>query len=484
LSCFMAISLTIGYNSCYGVFQEYYLSPSQSLLQPAPASMQTPPTALLAFVGTLGAGLTWAGSIFVNPLISRIDYMAVIPSTAGFLTSQQPNSRRLWHRLLRTLTSRHITLTGVALMAVGFLSASFSHTVEALLFTQGLLYGLGSSMLYFPLLGPAPEYFNAHRGTALGFILAGGGVGGLVLSPVLRALLSSVGGPWTLRILAALYVLIGTPEAWNVSPSLFPAVTPESPRVSSEHNDTIPLGGLERTGSRPQQALMPRRRTHIPLKLAMTPIFLLSSGAAFTQSAGAQIPLTFIPSYTVALGFSSARGATLLAVANAVNAAARVASGYAGDRLGRQNALVVSAFISFAAVLGLWLGSIVVTSTANQVSKMDQAQSSASKLWLAFVIVYSSAAGGYYALFPASVADVFGIRSYAAVNGFIYFLRGLGAMVGSPVGGALLRAGGPDAVRSYTSAVIWDASLWVACVICLFGVRWTDALRRGWMWRA
>lgn len=74
LSAFGSIALTIGYNQCFGIFQEYYLSESQNILSPSPASQASPPTALLAFVGTLCYGLTWAGGILVNPAISRIEH--------------------------------------------------------------------------------------------------------------------------------------------------------------------------------------------------------------------------------------------------------------------------------------------------------------------------------------------------------------------------------------------------------------------------
>lgn len=46
-----------------------------------------------------------------------------------------------------------------------------------LLLTQGFLYGVGSSMMYFPILSVAPEYFDQHRGSAMGVILSGAGVG-------------------------------------------------------------------------------------------------------------------------------------------------------------------------------------------------------------------------------------------------------------------------------------------------------------------
>ncbi len=161
-SAFATIALTIGYNQCFGVFQEYYLSSSQDVLVPSPFQQASSPTALLAFVGTLCYGLTWAGGILVNPVISRIENGTWVPTTP---------STRLWRRrILRLLTPRTITISGVLMMCAGFTLASFSSSIWQLLLTQGFLVGLGMSLLYFPLLAPAPEYFTNHRGTAMGFV--------------------------------------------------------------------------------------------------------------------------------------------------------------------------------------------------------------------------------------------------------------------------------------------------------------------------
>ncbi|KIH92544.1 major facilitator superfamily transporter monocarboxylate [Sporothrix brasiliensis 5110] len=492
VAAFLAIALSIGYNQCYGVFQEYYLSANQNVLKvttlasSTAAAPQQRSTALLAFVGTLGAGLTWAGSIFVNPWLSRVEYAALSQPA-----QQRSRGRgRIQSKVLRALTAspRSITLGGVALMGLGFLLASFATQVWHLLLTQGLLYGLGSSMLYFPLLGPAPEYFNRHRATAIGLILSGGGVGSLVLSPVVRALLSAVGGRWTLRFLAALSVVVGTPVAWVVPPSRFPVMTAGGGSGGSGGSGSPNADSEQRPATEPIRVA--RRRTHISTAMFATPAFLLSVAAAFCQSAGAQLPLTFIPSYSVALGLSAGTGATLLAVSNIVNAVARVATGYAGDRFGRLNVLAVSLAVAAVTVGALWGMSVKEASAVGATPELLASVSSSpsAQLWLAFIVLYSVAAGGYYALFPATIADVFGIRSYAAVNGFIYFVRGCGTMVGSPVGGVLLgtsKAGGSAASSSsYAGVVVWDGTLLVGSAACVFGVRWADALRRGWVWRA
>ncbi|OTA61850.1 MFS general substrate transporter [Hypoxylon sp. EC38] len=391
-SAFMTIALTIGYNQCFGVFQQYYLSSGQDVLVPSPAAQDSPPTALLAFVGTLCYGLTWAGGIFVNPVISRVEHGTWAPTTP---------STRLWRRrILRLLKPRVITMSGVLMMSAGLTLASFS---------------------------------------------TGGGVGGLVFSNVIQALLSSVGGRWTLRIYAVFNLIAGLPIAWAVPRSRFAGVSPaEGP-------------------SRPN--------THVSRALAARPTFLFSAVAAFLQAAGAQLPLSFIPSYTVILGLTATKGANFLAASNAINAVSRVLTGYAGDRLGRQNTLVLTLLLAALSVFAFWVSSVLSTT------------SSSLSLWLAFIVFYSFSTGGYYALFPALIAEVFGIRQYAAVNAFILFVRGLGTMFGSPVGGQLL-GGSEEGTRAYSSIAYWDGALLMGATVCCVGVRWADGKGKGWKWIA
>ncbi|KAI0143709.1 major facilitator superfamily domain-containing protein [Xylariaceae sp. FL1272] len=436
LSAFATIALTIGYNQCFGVFQQYYLSESQDILKPAPATQVHPPTALLSLIGTLCYGLTWGGGILVNPVISRLEHGTWAPTTP---------STRLWRRkALRLLAPRTITIVGVLMMSAGFALASLSTSIWHLLLTQGFLAGLGMSLLYFPLLAPAPEYFTARRATAMGFILAGGGAGGLIFSPLIRVLLSSVGGRWTLRIIAFFYLIAGLPIAWSVPRSRFAGISSA---------DSPERGG-----------------THVSLSLAARPAFIFSAVAAFLQAAGAQLPLAFIPSYTVVIGQSASEGANLLAASNAINAVSRVLTGYAGDRLGRQNLVVLTLLLSGSSVFAFWLSSVLATSTS-------------FSLWLTFIVFYSFSAGGYYALFPALIAEVFGIRHYAAVNAFILFVRGLGTLFGTPVGGQLLGST-VEGAKAYSNVAYWDGALLMGATACCVGVRWADAKGKGWHWVA
>jgi len=152
----------------------------------------------------------------------------------------------------------------------------------------------------------------------------------------------------------------------------------------------------------------------------------------------------------------------LLSINNAVNTVSRIAMGFIADAAGRQNTLVLSVLGSAVTVVAFWLPS---------------AHGDDMSLWITFVITYGLFAGGYNSLFPTAVIEVFGAQAYASVNGFIYFIRGLGALWGSPVGGALV-AGGQHP-QAYISLIWYDFGLLLFSSICVIAVRALDASEKG-----
>src|SRR5699024_8684538 len=91
---------------------------------------------------------------------------------------------------------------GWALCAASLLIASAVNSVAGLVATQGVLYGLGFLILYFPVLGMLNEWFVHRRGLAYGVLYAGGGVAGAGLPFLLEWLLSGYGHRVTLRVMA------------------------------------------------------------------------------------------------------------------------------------------------------------------------------------------------------------------------------------------------------------------------------------------
>lgn len=118
--------------------------------------------------------------------------------------------------------------------------------------------------------------------------------------------------------------------------------------------------------------------------------------------------------------------------------------------------------------------------------------------FIAFVVVYGIYAGGYNALLPTTITEVYGVENYTKVNGIIYFIRGLGAIFGAPFAGLILgnhkrgvaMDNGGDIntgalQERYNYVAIYDGLLLVFGGLCVGYVRWLDARSKGrWMWRA
>lgn len=99
LCAFFDVFVTIGLNQAYGVFLNHYLAMGSSDEDPFLPKSEVTNKAMVAFVGTMAAGLTWGGSIFVNPIMAR------------------------------TKDPRYITGAGAVLVGLGYVLASFCNRV-------------------------------------------------------------------------------------------------------------------------------------------------------------------------------------------------------------------------------------------------------------------------------------------------------------------------------------------------------------------
>ncbi|KAJ6609564.1 major facilitator superfamily domain-containing protein [Mycena sp. CBHHK59/15] len=384
----------IGINSVFGIFQDFYTSPQSNI--PGARGQD----ALVSLVGTLGSGLTWSGCIFVNPLISRATDI------------------------------QRITLCGAALMSLGLFLASYCSTLWQLYLTQALLYGGGSALYYFPIMSVAPTYFDAHRGGAMGVVLAGAGAGGLVFAPVLRVLLDRVGVRWALRVLGLWNLAVGVPVA---------CVVKRRPGFGGAGQTRMTMG-LVRRGT-----------------------FLYQALGAFLQAAGNVIPLYYMTSYSVSvLAYSASTASLFLAINSAVNSVSRIGMGVLADAVGRQNTMISGVFLSALSVLALWYD--------------------APRARLRGV------RRGYNALLPTTISEIYGVDHYARVTGAVYFVRGLGNLLGAPIAGVLLGSHARTGVGAvgmqqlqggFEKVVMYDGVLLLAAGVCVAYVRWLDARDKG-----
>jgi MFS family permease len=398
----MATFQTIGMNQSFGVFEDYYTSLDSPIVD---AREQY---AMVSLVGTIGSGLTWSGSIFVCMIISS------------------------------GCDLRLMCLSGATVMSLGLLLSSFATELWHLFITQAFLFGVGSSMLYYPVTSLTPPFFDKHRGFAMGIALSGSGAGGLFFAPVIQALIARWGVSATLRILGVWNFVVLIPIAFIIRRP--PGYSPVRPSLA----------------------------------LAKRGAFILQLFTAFLQAAGNIIPLYYLPLYSIAvLGYSVQTASMFLAVNNAANTVARVTTGLLADYVGRQNTMIACVLFSGITVLALWFDA-------------ERGR------FLAFVIVYGIGSGGYSALLPTTIAEVYGAEQYSTATAAIYFVRGFGAVLGAPVAGAILGTQNNHEARSlvdlrtrFKYVTVFDGMILVAAGICVTLVRWFDAKNKGpWKWGA
>ncbi|KAH6576427.1 hypothetical protein BASA50_002328 [Batrachochytrium salamandrivorans] len=388
---FMINVVTIALPASYGVFQQAY----KELPEFAGAS-----SVAIAFIGSLGgAGL---------PLFS-------IP--AGHLSDKYG--------------PRIVCLSGAFLVFISMMLASFSTALWQMIITQGLLFGIGTSLSHIPGISILPDWFIKRRGLATGIAVAGSGLGGLMLGPVLRILISNVGWRWTLRI------------------------------ISLAGGSILALCSLF---LRVRTFRKPSKRSHF--SNFKDPIFLRLYGVAVIYSFAYFVPFFYIPTYVLKFGMNIEQGALLVGILSGASGLGRVTLGFASDYIGHINTLTGCLVLSTLSILLIWPFSTSFGSV------------------LIFVLVYGYFIGGFICLTSTVTAQLFGAKgNIATVTGMIFNGYLFGDLFGTPIAGAIIdhftkvSADGTTTV-DYIPSILFAGSCFAIGSILLMSIKMTIGKRR------
>jgi MFS family permease len=343
------------------------------------------------------------GGPFKNTTPGEIDLIGTL--AASLMTIGAPFASS-W---TKPYSPRLATTLGAILFAVAGISASFGTRLWHFQLTQGLLQGCAACLAYIPAVTVSPGFFNARRGLAMGIILSGTGLGGMAWAPVLRYLITAIGFRMTLAVtgvLAAIIIAISASVLENPDDS----VTGE-PFIRHSH------------GRARWKSILPK----VNWRLVCSKAFVAHASGGALHSAAYFIPVYFMSSFARTLGYSNTSGAHIIALSNFCNFGGKIIIGYLADRFGRLNALVLSTFVSAAATFALWF-----------VSNIGMHIDTRRGLFLVYASIYGLTAGAYVSLFPTVLAEQFGIHDFASINGLLYMIRGLGTLIGTSIGAALV----------------------------------------------
>ncbi|OQE38915.1 hypothetical protein PENCOP_c007G08469 [Penicillium coprophilum] len=156
-----------GLNLAFGTFQSFYA------LTYIPSSTSSD----IAWIGTIQSWLLIVGGLLSGPLFDL-----------GY--------------------NQSMILVGSILGVIGMMMLSLAHEYYAMFLSQGVCVGIGFGLLYVPAIALVSRSFTTRRAVALGVSSSGAPVGGIIYTILFNQLISKVGFPWTVRVMAFLMLAL------------------------------------------------------------------------------------------------------------------------------------------------------------------------------------------------------------------------------------------------------------------------------------
>ena len=280
---------------------------------------------------------------------------------------------------------RPVLLVAAASLAAGLLVTAAVPQLWLGYLSYGLGVGVAVACGYVPMVAVVGAWFDRRRAVALAVAVAGIGIGTLVGAPLAATLISAHGWRQT-------HILFGVTGALLLVGCAFVARRPPEPPAGP----SLPVRALVRT---------------VDFR-AMYAATVLSSLALF-------VPFVFLPSFAVSVGVDPVSAAALVGVIGVASVVGRLAIGALADRIGRIR--------TFRASFAILASSFVIWLVAGSFPAL-----------LAFAVVLGVGYGGWIALQPTVIAELFGVRGLGGLVGLIYTSGAIGALFGPPLGGLLI----------------------------------------------
>jgi MFS family permease len=280
---------------------------------------------------------------------------------------------------------------GLPIMAASLIAASFCSTVPQLIATQGVIYAIGGSIVYYPTLVWLDEWFIQRKGFAYGIMWAGTGAARLVIPFVMNWLLSSYGFRMALRVWAVALLILSSPLIYFLRPR-------------------VPISAV---------SVPPRQG----LGFLRTSTFWVLGSGFVVSSLGYFIPSIYLPTFARSLGLSPSIGTLLVALVNASVVFSTILMGWLIDRIEVTSVILISAIGASISVFLCW------------------GLSTALPLLIVFSIMYGFFAGGLVSTIAGMIQVVRQRDETADVGIWLGLLsagRGIGAVVSGPLSERLL----------------------------------------------
>jgi predicted MFS family arabinose efflux permease len=186
---------------------------------------------------------------------------------------------------------------------------------------------------------------------------------------------------------------------------------------------------------------------HVPLRPRLRqPAYLRLYAAGLLLSVALFVPFVHLPSYAQADGVGPVAAAALVGVIGAASVAGRLALGALAARAGTLRPTRAASRSSLSASRCGW-------------------SRPATPAWSCSLLLLGIGYGGFVALGPPLVAEIFGVHGLGGLLGVLYTSAALGSAVGPPVAGVLISSSGDYDSSIAASLVATTAALGIVLTV-------------------
>jgi MFS transporter, OFA family, oxalate/formate antiporter len=362
------------------------------------------------------ANLQYAWTLFVQPLQAATgwklsDIQFAFTLFILFQTWVQPLDGWLIDRLgPRGFISAAGLLCGFGWAGMGYA------TSLPMLYALYCLAGMGAAFVYSGSIGSALKWFKDRRGLASGIMAAGFGGGTALFIPIIQSLIGSGGH-------RSAFLVTG------IAQGLVILIVAQFLRHPPKETHAAPAAA--------GQVKVVGKRSFTTLEMLRTPQFYFMYVMFVLMATGGLLVTANAGPMSRSWGLSAAALTLAATLSPLANGASRVFWGWASDRLGRENTMILT-FLMQAVCLYLVV-----------------AMGARSAGWFAFtlVLVYFTW-GQIYSLFPATCGDYFGSQHATSNYAVLYTAKGVASILGGWLGALLYEQSGSWAMGFYGSALM------------------------------
>ncbi|MGE0876626.1 MAG: MFS transporter [Burkholderiales bacterium] len=303
--------------------------------------------------------------------------------------------------------ARRVAVAGVLCLAAGLAAAGTAGSLAVLCVVYALGVGLGVGLTYVPSVGAVQPWFQANRAFATGIAVSGIGAGNILFPPLAVWLIELLGWRGAYFALAAFALVVAGAAALAIDNK----------------------GAARTLAEAPPAAGMTLREAMRTFEFRMLYLTLIAGGGCTF------VPMVHLGPYAIDAGYTDAAAVTLVSLIGLGSMLGRFFAGGIADRVGRIPCLA-------GTYAGLGLMFLLWWTTRDY------------RVLAAFALVFGAFYGGFVALFPSIVMDLFGARQVSGIIGTLYTATGIGTLAGPTLVGAAFDATGSYGVPILVSAAI------------------------------